>query len=100
MAGQDEIPAASELVYVSKPSWAPPALAAAVALLVLGIFGEGFLVRGWVYMVIGAVIALRALRSLTFSGAREYYERPRKQRAQTAVLPAGSLRAPRKSSNS
>lgn len=95
MAAHDEIPAAGELVYVPKPSWAPPALAAGAALLVIGIFAEGFLVRGWVYMIAGAVLALVTLRALTHSGAREFYERPRKQRAQTAVLPAGSLRAPK-----
>ncbi len=96
MAAQDEIPAAGELVYVPKPSWAPPALAAGVMAIVTGIFAEGFLFRGWVYMIAGAVVALLALRSLILSGAREYYARPRRQRPTTAVLPAGSLRAPKK----
>jgi hypothetical protein len=73
-----------------------PALAGAVALIVIGIFAEGFLFRGWMYMVFGAIVALVALRGLVLSGARDFYSRPRKQRAQTAVLPAGSLRAPKK----
>jgi hypothetical protein len=96
MAAREEIPAAGEQIFAPQPSWGPPALAAGVALLLIGIFAEGFLFRGWVYMVVGAIFALVALRSLVRTGAREFYSRPRKQRAQTAVLPAGSLRAPKK----
>ena len=96
MAARDEIPAAGEQIFAPAPSWGPPALAAGVALLMIGVFAEGFLVRGWVYMALGAIIALFAVRSLVASGAREFYSRPRRQRAQTAVLPAGSLRAPKK----
>jgi hypothetical protein len=99
MAAGDQIPAASEQIFAPKPSWGPPALAAGAMLMVVGIFAEGFLLRGWVYMVFGAIIALVALRSLVASGAREFYGRPRVQRPPTAVLPAGSLRAPRKTSS-
>lgn len=95
MAAHDEIPGGGEQIFAPQPSWGPPALAVGAALVVIGIFAEGFLVRGWIYMILGAIIALVALRSLVASGAREFYSRPRKQRAQTAVLPAGSLRAPR-----
>ena len=96
MAEPNEIPEPTELVYLPRPSWAPAILGAAIALTVVGIYGEGFLFRGWVYMILGGIIALLALRSLVLSGAREFYSRPRKQRPQTAVLPAGSLRAPGK----
>ena len=96
MAAHDQIPAAGEQIFAPQPSWGVPALAGAVALMIIGIFAEGFLFRGWVYMLFGAIIALLALRSLITSGARDFYSRPRKQRAQTAVLPAGSLRAPKK----
>jgi hypothetical protein len=97
MAAGDEIPRASEQIFAPTPSWGPPALAVGATLMMVGIFAEGFLLRGWVYMLGGALIALVALRSLITSGAREFYSRPRVQRAQTAVLPAGSLRAPKKS---
>jgi hypothetical protein len=96
MDAHDEIPSAGEQIFAPKPSWGVPALAGALAFIVIGIFAEGFLFRGWVYMVFGAIIALVALRGLVVGGAREFYSRPRKQRAQTAVLPAGSLRAPKR----
>ena len=97
MAAHDEIPAAGEQIFAPRPSWGVPVLAGAAALMVIGIFAEGFLFRGWVYMLVGALIALVALRSIVLSGVRDFYSRPRRQRAQTAVLPAGSLRAPKKS---
>jgi hypothetical protein len=96
MAAGDEIPAASEQIFAPTPSWGPPALAVGATLMMIGVFAEGFLLRGWIYMLFGAIVALVALRSLIASGAREFYSRPRRQRAQTAVLPAGSLRAPKK----
>jgi hypothetical protein len=65
-------------------------------MIVNGIYGEGFLVRGWVYMVAGAVIALAALRAMIGGAVRDFYERPRRQPQATAVLPAGSLRPPPK----
>jgi hypothetical protein len=96
MAAHDEIPSAGEQIFAPTPSWGVPALAGAVALIVIGIFAEGFLFRGWMYMVFGAIVALVALRGLVLAGVRDFYSRPRQQRAQTAVLPAGSLRAPKK----
>lgn len=94
MPADHPVPAPSELVFTPRPSWGAPALAAGAMLIVIGIFAEGFLVRGWVYMIAGVVVALLALRSLVFSGVREYYERPRRQQPATAVLPAGTLRPP------
>jgi len=97
MAVHDEIPQPSELIYTPKPSWAAPALAVAIAFVVIGIFAEGFVVRGMVFMVAGGTAALIALRFLVLGAVREFYARPRRQRSTTAVLPAGSLRAPKKS---
>lgn len=96
MADRERIDAPTELVYLPRPSWAPPLLALGAALIVNGIYGEGFIVRGSVYMLIGAVIALLALRSLISGGVRDFYERPRRQRQSTAVLPAATLRPPPK----
>ena len=95
MADRDQIPPAGELIYLPRPSWAPPAMAAGALLVLIGIFAEGFLVRGWVYMIIGALVLLAAVRGLIATGVREFYERPRSQRPSTAVLPAGRLRAPK-----
>jgi hypothetical protein len=94
MAEREQVPAATELVYLPRPSWAPALLALGILGLVGGIFAEGFLFRGWVYMIAGAVLALFALRSIIATASREFYERPRRQRPSTAVLPAASLRPP------
>jgi len=96
MAEQENTPAATELVYVPRPSWGPPFFALGAALIVVGIYGEGFMVRGTVYMIAGVVVVLAALNSMIRAGIRDFYSRPRRQRASTAVLPAGKLRAPRK----
>jgi hypothetical protein len=95
MAEQNEIPEPTELVYLPGPSWAPAWLAAAVAFAVVGIYGEGFLFRGWVYSIIAAIVFLFALRSAIAGAVRDYYRRPRLQRSRSAVLPAASLRPPK-----
>jgi hypothetical protein len=97
MAERDQIAEPTEIVYLPRPSWGPPFLALGAAMIVNGIFAQGFMVRGWVYMVVGAVVALAALRTMITAGVRDFYERPRRQRPHTAVLPAASLRPPPKS---
>ena len=96
MAAPEPIPEATELVYLPRPSWAPPLLALGAVLAVNGIWGEGFLFRGWVYMLAGIVIVLLALRSLIGGAARDFYALPRRQRPRSAVLPAGSVKPPAK----
>ena len=96
MNDAEKIPEPTELVYLPRPSWAPALLAFGILMIVNGIYGEGILFRGWVYLLFGAVIALAALRSMIVGAVRDFYERPRKQRQGAAVLPAGSLRPPPK----
>ena len=96
MAEAENTPEATEIVYVPRPSWGPPFFALGAALIVVGIYGQGFIVRGWVYMLLGVVFSLAALRVMVSGSVRDFYVRPRKQRASTAVLPAGTLRAPKK----
>jgi hypothetical protein len=96
MPDRDEIGEPTELIYLPRPSWAPAFLALGAIMLVNGIYGEGFLFRGWAYMVAGAVVALAALRSMVTEAVREFFERPRKQRERAAVLPPASLRPPPK----
>lgn len=93
MAQPEKIPAPTELVYLPRPSWAPAFLAFGVALMVCGIFAEGFLVRGWIYSLIGAVFFLAALRSVVKGAVRDFYSLPRRQRVRGAALPAASLRS-------
>ena len=89
------IPEPGELVYRPRPSWAPAIFAFALALTVCGIFAEGFMVRGWIYSIIGAVVALLAFRSMVRDAIRSYYRLPRKQQARGAVLPVETLSPPR-----
>ena len=91
---ENRIPEATEAVYVPRPSWGPLFFALGTVLLVVGIYGEGFMVRGWVYAIIGAVFALAALRAMVGQSVRDFYARPLRQRESTAVLPAGRIRAP------
>jgi hypothetical protein len=85
----------TELVYSSRPSWAPAYLAFAVALAVCGIFAEGFMVRGWVWSIIGAIVAIAALASIIAGARRDFYRLPRRQRVRGAVLPVSTLKPPK-----
>jgi hypothetical protein len=89
------IPEPGELVYQTRPSWAPLIFAFALALTVCGIFAEGFMVRGWIYSIIGIVVALFALRSMIRDSIRSYFRLPRKQRVRGAVLPVESISPPK-----
>lgn len=89
------IPEPGELIYQPRPSWAPPILAFALALAVCGIFAQGFMVRGWIYSIIGIVVALFALRGMIRGAIRDYFRLPRRQRVRGAVLPVETVSPPR-----
>ena len=95
IAERRHIPEPGELVYRPRPSWAPAIFAFATALAVCGVFAEGFMVRGWIYSIIGGVIALFALRSMVKDATRSYFQLPRKQRVRGAVLPVEQISPPR-----
>jgi hypothetical protein len=90
-----QIPESGEVVYQARPSWAPAIFAFAIALTVCGIFAEGFMVRGWIYSIIGGVFALFAFRSMIREATRSYYKLPRKQSVRGAVLPVEQISPPR-----
>ena len=94
-AERRHIPEPGELVYSPRGSWAPAVLAFALALAVCGIFAEGFMVRGWIYSIIGGVVALFAFRSIVQGSIRSYYKLPRKQSVRGAVLPVEQISPPR-----
>ena len=94
MSEHREIAEPGELVYAPRPSWAPAFFAFAAALAVCGIFAEGFMVRGWIYSIAGLVVLLAALRGMIRGAIRDYYRRPRKQRARGAVLPVERIQPP------
>jgi hypothetical protein len=89
------IPEPGELVYAPRPSWAPAIFALALALAVCGIFAEGFMVRGWIYSIIGGIVTLFAFRSIIRGAIRDYFSLPRKQHVRGAVLPVEQISPPR-----
>jgi hypothetical protein len=89
------VPEPGEVLYQPRPSWAPAIFAFALALTVCGIFAEGFMVRGWIYSIIGGVVALLAFRSMVRDSIRSYYSLPRKQHVRGAVLPVEQISARR-----
>lgn len=95
MSEHHDIPEPGELVYTPRPSWAPLFFGFAAALAVCGIFAEGFMVRGWIYSIIGIVVLLFALRGMIRSAIRDYFRLPRKQRTRGAVLPVETISPPR-----
>ena len=94
-ASARDIAEPGELVYTPRPSWAPVFFGLAVALVVCGVFAEGFMLPGWTYSLIGLVILLAAFRSMVRSGRRSFYRLPRKQRSRGAVLPVETIAPPR-----
>ncbi len=95
MTGNREIPEPGELVYAPRPSWAPIFFAFGAALALCGLFAEGFMVRGWVYSIIGGIVLLAAFRSMVRGARRDYYRRPLRQRVRGAVLPVETISPPR-----
>ena len=95
MSEHRQISEPGELVYTPRPSWAPVFFGFALALAVCGIFAQGFMVRGWIYSIIGIVIALFAFRSMVRSAIRDHYRLPRKQRVRGAVLPVETISPPK-----
>jgi hypothetical protein len=78
----------TELIYLPNPSWAPVFTAVGLAVLIAGLF------KGWVLIVIGAVILLAALRAWLADATESIDRLPRHQRATSAVIPPAPLRVP------
>jgi hypothetical protein len=95
MTEHRQIPEPGELVYPPRPSWLPALLAFALALAVCGIYAEGFMVRGWVYSIIGVVVALCTLRVMVAGSVGDFFKLRRKQRVRGAVLPVETIQPPK-----
>ncbi|HET6999365.1 MAG TPA: hypothetical protein VFI03_12350 [Solirubrobacterales bacterium] len=96
MAEHRHIPEPGELIYLSKPSWAPAFFGLGVLGLVAGTFASGFIFAPYLYAIVGAVIALGAFRSLVRGAISDYYRLPRKQRVRSAALPVETISIPPK----
>ena len=94
MSEHRHIPEPGEVIYQPRSSWAPAVFGFALALTVCGIFAEGFMVRGWIYSIIGGIVLLFALRAMVKGATRDYFRLPRRQRARGAVLPVETISPP------
>jgi hypothetical protein len=90
------VPEPGEQVHPPRSSWLPPFLAFAIALVVCGVYAEGFMVRGWIYSLIGAAAALLIFRAIVGQAGRDYYRLRRKQKVRGAVLPVEKISPPAK----
>lgn len=95
MSERHEIPEPGELIYPPRSSWAPAVFAVAAGFAVCGIFANGFMVPSWVYSIIGGVVMIFTLRSMIRGAVRDYFRRPRRQKARGAVLPVETISPPR-----
>ena len=93
---QRSVPEPGEQVHPPRSSWLPPFLAFAIALVVCGVYAEGFMVRGWIYSVIAGVAALLVFRALIGDGVRDFYRLRRKQKVRGAVLPGETIQPPKR----
>jgi hypothetical protein len=86
MAGSQP-PEPTEMISLPRPSWIPMLTAVGIALVVVG------LMAGWVYLVVGALIALPVIWRWIAQTRQAFSRLPREQRPATAVLPAVSPRS-------
>jgi hypothetical protein len=89
-----DIPEPGEMVYPSRPSWAPLVFAFAAALALCGVFIE-FMLPGWFYSVLGGIVMLLALRTMIRGATGDYFRLPRKQHSRGAVLPVETISPPK-----
>lgn len=94
MAEPRQVTEPGESIYVPAPSWAPVILAVGIFALLCGIFAAGFIFNPLVYAIVGALLALGALRSLFGGAAASYFRLPRRQRVRSAALPIETITFP------
>jgi hypothetical protein len=91
-----KVPEPGELIYLPRSSWLPALFAFALALAVCGIYAEGFMVRGWIYSILGVVVALFTLRAIVSGAVLDFFRLRRRQRIRGAVLPVETIQPPKR----
>lgn len=91
MSERRHVPEPGEMVYMPQSSWAPIAFAIGILGLVCGTFAAGFIFAPYIYAMVGAVLLLAALRSLTRGAIRGYFRLPRRQKVRGAALPVEQI---------
>jgi hypothetical protein len=82
----DRTPEPTELIYLPGASWAPPLVAAGIAIMIVATF------TAWWWGVIGLVILLTGARAWWRQSDDEISRMRREQQPGTAVLPAEPIR--------
>jgi hypothetical protein len=77
----------TELIFPPRSSWAPAFIAAGLVAVLIGIY------KGWVYIAVGAVVALWAIRLWLRDTGSGLESLPRRQHPTTAVIPVLPPRA-------
>ena len=95
MSEQRNVTEPGEQVYAPRSSWLPAFLAFAICLAAIGIYIE-FMVPGWIFSVIGLVVAAFVFRAMSRGAAADYFRLRRKQRVRGAVLPVETISVPTK----
>jgi uncharacterized membrane protein YfcA len=94
VADQRHVSEPGEMIYLSRPSWAPVFFAFGAIGLVCGIFAAGFIFSPFIYAIVGAIFILAAFRSLVRGGITGYFRLPRRQRVRGAALPIATISSP------
>ena len=94
MAEHRQVPEPGETVYQPRPSWAPIFLALGALGLICGVFAGGFMFPPYIYAVVGAILAIAALRSIALGASRDYFRLPRRQETRGAALPVETISGP------
>ena len=83
------VPQPSELVYVPSPSWAPVLAGAGLAVVAIGLFA------GFVYAIVGGIIALAALWGWIRSAGSDIGRLPRRAAREHGRVARGAPAPPR-----
>jgi hypothetical protein len=94
MSAERDVLEPGELVHPPRPSLVPALFAFALALTLCGMYAEGLMVRGWVFSIIGALVALGAFRVVVKGATADYFRLPRRQLRRGAVLPVETISPP------
>jgi hypothetical protein len=87
--GDRGAPEPTELIYQPAPSWAPALLAAGLAGVLAGLF------TWWPYTIVGAIVAVIALRVWIADARTQFGRLPRRQGLTTAPIPPAAIRRTR-----
>ncbi|MGK2932317.1 MAG: hypothetical protein ACSLFD_06060 [Solirubrobacterales bacterium] len=94
MSDSEQIIEPTETIQLPAPSWAPAYFALGVMGMLAGLFANDWLFPAWCYGVVGFILFVGAIRSMSRKGSQAFYSLPREQGDARAELPVESFSAP------